>query len=344
MQIPLSSTSLAPSAACAAPVPTWQQAMRQAIRRPEDLRHSLQLTEEQLPIASAACGGFPLFVPWEFQRRIRPADPHDPLLRQVWPAPEEDAIVPGFHQDPVQERNLISHPGLLRKYHGRALIVTTGACAVHCRYCFRRHFPYDSVGKSLEDWLPAIESIAADSSLEEVILSGGDPWTIVDSLLEELVDAVQSIPHVRRLRFHTRLPILIPQRVTSRLIDLVSGMRIACVVVIHGNHPAELDDGVAGALARLHSAGAMLLNQAVLLRGVNDDVQTLADLSAKLIDLRCSPYYLHQLDPVAGGAHFLVPVERGRQIVTELRKRMPGYAVPRYVQEIPGEPYKVLLD
>jgi L-lysine 2,3-aminomutase len=222
-------------------------------------------------------------------------------------------------------------------------MVTTGACAVHCRYCFRRHFPYDSAPRSLTDLLPAIEQIEADSSIHEVILSGGDPLTLVDSLLVQLVARLEAIPHLRRLRLHTRLPIVIPQRVTAELLDWLTGTRLTPVVVVHINHPAEIDDAVVAALGKLHSAGIMLLNQAVLLRGVNDSVEVLAALSERLIDLHVLPYYLHQLDRVVGAAHFEVPVEQGLQIMSELRGRLPGYAVPRYVQEIAGRDHKVEL-
>ena len=234
-------------------------------------------------------------------------------------------------------------PGLLQKYHGRVLMVTTGACAVHCRYCFRRHFPYAQVPKSPAAWQPAIDQVAADSSVEEVILSGGDPLTLVDDHLAELVDRLARIPHLRRLRVHTRLPVVIPERVTDGLLEAITPARLTPIVVIHANHAAELDQRVADALVRLAEAGVLLLNQAVLLRGVNDNPDALVALSQRLIDLRVVPYYLHQLDRVAGAAHFEVPVEQGKRLIAALRAHLPGYAVPRYVQEIPGQPNKVVL-
>jgi EF-P beta-lysylation protein EpmB len=231
----------------------------------------------------------------------------------------------------------------LHKYQGRVLIVTTGACAVHCRYCFRRHFPYENGPKSLADWTAAFAHIESDASIHEVILSGGDPLTLVDATLVHLAERIAAIPHVRRLRVHTRLPIMIPERVTPGLIDWLTGTRLAPVVVVHANHPAELVGPAAAAVRRIVQRGVPTLNQAVLLRGVNDSTDTLAALSERLIDLGAMPYYLHQLDRVAGAAHFEVPVSEGLRIVNELQRRLPGYAVPRYVREVAGEPYKIEL-
>jgi EF-P beta-lysylation protein EpmB len=223
-------------------------------------------------------------------------------------------------------------------------LVTTGACAIHCRYCFRRLYPYGATQRSPAQWQAAVDQIAADPTVEEVLLSGGDPLTIDDEALAELAAALAEIPHVRRLRVHTRVPIVIPQRVTESLLLWLRGTRLVPIVVVHVNHPAEIDDAVAGALGRLMDAGILVLNQSVLLRGVNDDADVLAQLSLRLVELRVMPYYLHQLDRVAGSAHFEVPVERGRAIVRELRSRLPGYAVPQYVREVAGEAYKVPLD
>jgi EF-P beta-lysylation protein EpmB len=222
-------------------------------------------------------------------------------------------------------------------------MVTTGACAVHCRYCFRRHFPYQLAPRSLAQWEPAIEQIERDSSVREVILSGGDPLTLVDPLLRRLTCRLAEIPHLRRLRVHTRLPIVIPQRVTAELLAWLAGSRLTPVVVVHVNHPAEIDEPVATALARLIDAGVPVMNQTVLLRGVNDDADVMAELCEQLVDLRVLPYYLHQTDRVAGAGHFDVPVELGRQIIAALQSRLPGYAVPRYVQEVAGKMYKVPL-
>jgi EF-P beta-lysylation protein EpmB len=266
------------------------------------------------------------------------------LLRQVLPLTDEMTEVPGFTVDPVRDDLAERQPGLLHKYDGRVLLVTTGTCAIHCRYCFRRHFPYDETPRSVADWQPALNEIAADESVHEVILSGGDPLTLVDSTLFELVDSLAQIPHLRRLRIHTRLPIVIPERVTVELIDMLQTCRLTPIVVLHANHANELDSHVASAIGRLADAGIVLLNQAVLLAGVNDSVDAQAELCERLVDLRVIPYYLHQLDRVAGAAHFEVPVAEGRQIIRQLRERLPGYAVPRYAAEVPGAGSKTVLE
>jgi L-lysine 2,3-aminomutase len=224
------------------------------------------------------------------------------------------------------------------------LMVTTGACAVHCRYCFRRHYPYEASPHAWDDWQPAIEQIEANANIREVILSGGDPLTLVDPLLARLARRLSTIDHLRRLRIHSRLPIMIPARVNEELLGWLIGTRLTPIVVIHANHSAEIDESVEAALARLVEAGLPLLNQSVLLRGVNDDADALVELSERLVNLRVMPYYLHQLDRVSGAAHFEVPIERGLQIMAELRKRLPGYAVPRYVREIAGEGHKIELN
>jgi EF-P beta-lysylation protein EpmB len=325
---------------------TWQEAVRDAVRDPGELCRLLELPEELAAAArraSGASGHFSLFAPRGFVARMQPGDPNDPLLRQVLPLAEEQAEVPGFTANPVGDADAIRQPGLLHKYRGRVLLVTTGACAIHCRYCFRRHFPYAEGPRSLADWQPAIGEIASDRSVHEVILSGGDPLMIVEDTLAELVEQLSEIPHLRRLRVHTRLPIVIPERVTDELIGLLGDSRLTPIVVVHANHANELDTHVAAALARFSDAGIPLLNQAVLLRGVNDTVAAQAALCERLVNLRVMPYYVHQLDRVAGAAHFEVPVEIGRQISEGLRERLPGYAVPRYVAEVPGAASKTVL-
>jgi L-lysine 2,3-aminomutase len=324
-------------------IASWQQAVKEAVRDVGELCRLLQLPAEFERAAATAARLFPLFVPRTFLARIRRADPADPLLRQVLPVEAETFAVEGFTADPVDDRSATIEPGLLGKYAGRMLMVTTGACAVHCRYCFRRHFPYHEAPKSLSAWQPAIEQIEADVSIHEVILSGGDPLMLVDDLLAALADRLAQIPHLRRLRVHTRLPIMIPARVNDELLGWLTSTRLTPIVVVHANHPAEIDEAVAAALGRLVDSGVPVLNQAVLLRGVNDSADTLAELCERLIDLRVIPYYLHQLDRVAGAAHFEVPVTQGRELIAALKSRLPGYAVPRYVQEIAGRSHKVDL-
>jgi EF-P beta-lysylation protein EpmB len=267
----------------------------------------------------------------------------DPLLRQVLPLADELDSPPEFIADPVSDASAILTAGLLQKYRGRALLITTGACAIHCRYCFRREYPYSESPRSPADWQPAIDQLAADPTIDEAILSGGDPLTLVDTHLADLAERLARVKHLRRLRIHTRLPIMIPSRVNGDLVAWLRGTRLAPIFVIHTNHPQEIDGAVAAALARLADAGIPLLNQAVLLRGVNDTADALTGLSRRLIDLRVMPYYLHQLDRVRGAAHFEVPISRGIELIEAMRRALPGYAVPRYVQEVAGEAHKRIL-
>ncbi|HEX4130446.1 MAG TPA: EF-P beta-lysylation protein EpmB [Pirellulales bacterium] len=321
----------------------WRDAMKRAVREPRELCRLLGLGPEVEAVAVLAAADFPVFAPRGFIDRMRRGDPHDPLLRQVLPLDAELQPSPGFSTDPVGDAAATRTPGLLQKYAGRVLLVTTPACAVHCRYCFRRHFPYALVPRSVEAWEPALRLIREDDSIHEVILSGGDPLTLVDELLAELVARLAEIPHLRRLRVHTRLPIMIPERVTPALLDWLRGTRLTPVMVVHANHPAEIDGSVAAALGRMVDAGIPVLNQAVLLRGVNDSTDVLAELCERLVDLRVMPYYLHQLDRVAGAAHFEVLQSTGLAIINELRHRLPGYAVPRYVREVEGAMFKSSL-
>jgi len=322
---------------------SWQQVLKDAVRDVGELCRLLDLPQTFADQAAGAARDFPLFVPRPFLARMRRGDSNDPLLRQVLPLDTETIPAEGFTLDPVADAAASLEPGLLRKYHGRALMVTTGACAVHCRYCFRRHFPYQERPRSLAQWEPAIERIAADESIREVILSGGDPLTLVDDLLARLAERLAEVPHLWRLRVHTRLPIVIPQRVCDELINWLNGTRLTPIVVVHANHPAEIDDDVARSLGRIVDAGIPVLNQAVLLRGVNDEVDVLAELCERLVDVRVMPYYLHQLDRVAGAAHFEVSIARGQEIVRQLQTRLPGYAVPRYVREVAGAPHKMSI-
>jgi L-lysine 2,3-aminomutase len=317
--------------------------MKDAVRDPAELCRLVGLPPEYHEAAQRSARDFTVFVPRRWVARMRFGDTRDPLLMQVLPVAEENNWPPDFTADPVGDRLAGLEPGLLSKYSGRVLLVTTGVCAVHCRYCFRRHFPYGEAPRGRGAWGPALEAIAQDPTLSEVILSGGDPLTLVDELLAELAAGLAQIGHLRRLRIHTRLPILIPERVTDSLLTWLRGTRLTPVVVVHVNHPIELDDAVADALARLADAGVPLLNQTVLLRGINDQLDTLVELSERLIDCRVMPYYLHQLDRVAGAAHFEVPEATGRMLIEQMRTRLPGYAVPRYVREEPGAAYKIGL-
>jgi len=265
------------------------------------------------------------------------------LLLQVLPLAAEDEAVEGFSADALAEARAHIAPGLLQKYEGRALMVLTGACAIHCRYCFRREFPYGQEPRRPADWEPALNRLEEDASIREIILSGGDPLLLSDARLAETVRRLDGIGHLDRLRIHTRLPIVLPGRVTRALLNLLSSLRMTPIVVVHANHPAEIVDDCAAALRTLVRSGLTVLNQAVLLRGVNDSVDALAGLSERLINQGVIPYYLHQLDRVTGTAHFEIAEKRGVELINALRGRLPGYAVPQFVREIPGRPHKVPL-
>jgi EF-P beta-lysylation protein EpmB len=321
----------------------WQVVLADAVTDPAQLCRELDLPESVAEAAVGAAREFSVLVPRTFLARMRTADPFDPLLAQVLPREVELEHVGGFKADPLGETHAIETPGLLQKYANRSLIVTTGRCGVHCRFCFRRHFAFPICPKTPKCPESVLRRIAADPSIHEIILSGGDPLTLADENLHELTAQISQIPHIRRLRVHTRLPILVPQRVTDGLLSCLSGGDVPSIVVIHVNHPAEIDRHVARALGRLVDAGVPVLSQSVLLRGVNDQIDVLAELFERLVDLRVMPYYLHQLDRVAGAAHFEVPEETGVRLVQQLRTRLPGYAVPRYVREIVGAANKVVL-
>lgn len=330
------------SAGAAASVFTWQQSLQRAVRSTDALLQALGLQQSDVPDADAA-SAFPLLVPWEFLQRMRRGDPADPLLQQVLPIRQESATVPGFGLDPVGDAGSMVAPGLLHKYQGRVLLIASGACAVHCRYCFRRHYPYDDSPKSQADWEPALVQLREDTSVQEVILSGGDPLSLGNSKLETLVTSLASIPHLQRLRIHTRFPVMIPHRVDAGLIALLQGTRLRTVVVLHINHAQEIDDALALACERLSQAGCLLLNQAVLLRRVNDTLDAQCELSLRLIDVGVVPYYLHHLDRVQGAAHFECSEAQGIALVEGMRARLPGYAVPRFVHERAGEASKSLI-
>lgn len=321
--------------------PEWQQALRKAVSSPDELLMLLHIdpTLPQLDFANRR--SFPLRVPREFVRRMSLSNPNDPLFMQVWPSAREAQVTPGFTLDPVGELRIPNGDGgIIRKYQGRALVVTTGACAIHCRYCFRRHFPY-STYMAKSGWSTTLSEIASDPTIEEVILSGGDPLTLDDSRLSLLADCLGSIRHLKRLRIHTRLPVVLPARVDKLLINWISRSRLSMVVVLHVNHAQEIDEAVTNNCRRLREAGAQLLNQTVLLAGINDSVDTLKTLSDRLSDAGVLPYYLHLLDKVQGAAHFEVDESRAKALVRALAARTSGYLVPRLVREEAGRPAKV---
>lgn len=323
--------------------PAWIRALQDAITDPAELIQELGLDIGLLPAARRAAIAFPLRVPRSFVARMRHGDPADPLLRQVMPLGAELEEVPGFGADPVGDLGSIREAGVLQKYHGRALLITTGACGVHCRFCFRRHFPYSEQSAGRDSWRPALETLGRSPQISEVILSGGDPLSLADGKLSDLVEGIERLPHIRRLRIHTRQPIVLPERVDQNLLRWLSLCRLQVVLVLHANHANELDEAVTEACTRLRMAGVTLLNQSVLLRGVNDSLRALSDLSERLMEVGVLPYYLHLLDRVAGAAHFEVQGAAALTLHQALAARLPGYLVPRLVREIPGEPGKTLL-
>lgn len=320
----------------------WRRAWSESFRRSEDLLEFLGLNPLESPVPITNQKEFPLLVPRSFARRMRRGDWKDPLLRQVLSLSLEGERHPGYSADPVQDSAAEVVPGLLRKYQGRALLILTGACAVHCRYCFRREFPYTEGPTSSETWMGIYARLEKDSEIEEIIFSGGDPLSLSDEKLRWHASFALALPRVRRLRIHTRLPIVLPERVDQSFLRTVADWSEIKPVylVLHANHAQELDAGVVTALKSLRSAGAILLNQSVLLRGINDTVEALTELSGRLTDAGVLPYYLHQLDRIRGAQHFEVPEEEGLALLAELKNQVPGYFVPRYVREIPGQASK----
>ncbi|MBS3896641.1 EF-P beta-lysylation protein EpmB [Silanimonas sp.] len=321
----------------------WQTLWREAVRDPAELLRRLGLEGLSARVSASAQGAFPLRVPAGYLARMRHGDPHDPLLRQVLPLDLEDRLVPGFTLDAVGDAQAKAGTGVIHKYEGRALLIATGSCAIHCRYCFRRHFPYAEETAAAGGWASALEHLRADPSVREVILSGGDPLSLSTAKLAELTDALRGLPQITRLRIHTRLPIVLPERIDAEFLDWIGALPWPVVMVVHANHAREINEGVRTACAALRERDVHLLNQAVLLRGVNDDVDALVDLSEALFGIGVLPYYLHQLDRVQGAAHFEVPESEGAALHRALHARLPGYLLPRRVREDAGQPGKTLL-
>lgn len=318
----------------------WQQAWREAVRDPRELLALLGLQDLALGVSAEAAAQFPLRVPRSFVARMRHGDPLDPLLRQVLPLDAEMRPAPGFELDAVGDGAARAGHGVIHKYAGRALLIATGSCAVHCRYCFRRHFPYADETAAAGGWRDAVAAITADPSIDEVLLSGGDPLSLTTSKLAELTEALRDVPHIRRLRLHTRLPIVLPERVDAELCAWLAALPWPVAIVVHANHANEFDGPVDAAMRDLRATGASLLNQAVLLKGVNDDVETLAALAERSFEAGVLPYYLHQLDRVAGAAHFEIDDATALALHAALVARQSGYLVPRLVREVAGDASK----
>src|SRR3989338_587249 len=320
---------------------TWQQSLSQSLISFEELCAFLKLDLKALSTTYAAIQSFPLRVPREFLSRMEKNNPNDPLLLQVLPQAIEMQNTIGFTKDPLQEQTQNPIPGLLHKYPNRVLLTLTGACAVHCRYCFRRHFPYENNLPSKQNWPHILEYIAARNDIDEVILSGGDPLVLKDSLLREFVSELDKIAHVKRLRIHTRLPIMIPSRVCDELLAWMTQSRLLIAVVIHSNHANELDEDVARAITKLRRALVIVLNQSVLLKNINDTSQALVQLSKRLFELGVLPYYLHLLEKVDGAAHFDVDEKIANALMCDIKQQLPGFLVPKLAREVSGALNKI---
>ena len=324
---------------------SWQQLLTDSITTPESLLQQLDLDPAHWLVgARAGHRLFPVRVPVPYLGRIEKGNPDDPLLRQILPLDAETEHKSGYVRDPLAEAGAIPATGLIRKYRSRALLMVTGQCAINCRYCFRRHFPYDQHRLAPEARTAALDVLRQAPEINEVIFSGGDPLAVNDRLLARWSQELAGIPHLRRLRIHTRLPIVIPQRVNGPLLDWLASSRLQTVMVLHVNHPNELDHDTRQALLKLRNAGVTLLNQSVILKGVNDSVVTLAELSEALFESGVLPYYLHAFDPVEGAHHFNVSDDEARGLVRSLVEQLPGFLVPRLVREVPGKPGKTPLD
>lgn len=317
----------------------WRLDLRDAVSDVDELLQLVGLSRSDIRIDPH--NAFRLRVPRAFVSLMQHGDPEDPLLRQVLPTASENEG--GGLLDPVEDLGAASGSGLLQKYHGRALMITTGACAVHCRYCFRRHFPYSTMALRQQDITDSIARLREDPDTDEIILSGGDPLMLDDERLADLLAALASAENLRYLRLHSRLPLVLPTRINSKLLQLLASTRFRVTLVIHANHANELGPEQEAVLASLRECGVTLLNQSVLLRGINDDTETLAALSKRLHDCFTLPYYLHLLDPVQGAMHFDVPETEARKILTDLQGILPGYLVPKLVREVPNSTSKTAI-
>ncbi len=318
-------------------IKSWQEELKELIQDPRILIERLQLGPEWLEAAEQANRQFPLRLTESYLSRIRAGDPYDPLLLQVLPIGAELDPAPGYDKDPLDEGRFNPVPGLVHKYHSRVLLIAATQCAINCRYCFRRHFPYEDNQLSRPEWLKALDYIHRAPEVNEVILSGGDPLSLSDKQLAWLVQQIADIGHIKRLRIHSRYPIILPSRMTPELVEAITHPRLRTLMVMHCNHPQEIDTEVAKGVTALTNGGIQALNQSVLLKKINDNSRILATLSEKLFDINVQPYYLHLLDKVKGAAHFTVSDTDAKALYGELLTLLPGYLVPKLVRETPHE-------
>ena len=318
-------------------IKNWQDELKGLIQKPEILLDLLELDSRWLEPAIQASAHFPLRATPSYVARIKKGDPYDPLLLQILPLGAELQTHPEYQRDPLHEKGFNPVPGLVHKYRSRVLLIAATQCAINCRYCFRRHFPYAEHQLSRPEWQPALDYIRGATEVNEVILSGGDPLSVSDKQLAWLVQEIAGIPHIKRLRIHSRYPIILPSRMTAELLDLLTTTRLKVVMVIHCNHPQEIDSEVIDHLLLMAKSGFTLLNQTVLLKDINDNSGILATLSETLFDAGVTPYYLHLLDKVQGAAHFAVDDEKAKSLYGELLTLLPGYLVPKLVRETPHQ-------
>lgn len=322
----------------------WQQEYKYSITDLADLCQALELKANQLPFSLASQQQFPLRVPKSYLQRIKKSNPKDPLLLQVLPTTYEQKNTLGFTKDPVGDLQSIKSKGLLQKYNCRALLLTTSLCAIHCRYCFRRHFPYTEQNPRRDAWQQALTEIEKDKTIHEIILSGGDPLALDDAVLRNLINSIENIKHLKRLRIHTRLPVVIPNRVCDELLTWISNSRLKIIVVLHINHAQEINKEFRLKVKQLANTQCTLLNQSVLLKNINDDVESLIALSEALFANNILPYYLHLLDKVEGAEHFDVSKQQAKNLMKQVCCHLPGYMVPKLVEEVAGMPAKSLID
>ncbi|MEE9395496.1 MAG: EF-P beta-lysylation protein EpmB [Methylococcales bacterium] len=321
----------------------WQKELSESFTTPTELLHQLKLDTKITSEVSKATKMFPFKVTQSYASRMEKGNINDPLLRQVLPVDLELIEKPGYSDNPVGDKEAITTAGILQKYDERALLLTTGACAINCRYCFRRNFPYNETQLTRQQEQLAFDYLRDSPKIHEVILSGGDPLVLGDNRLQGILEKLSSLDHIKRVRIHTRLPIVLPSRVTFQLIRILTAIRPTPIVVVHTNHANEIDSDVQEAINRLRDARITVLNQSVLLKGINDDLPILSDLSESLFEVGILPYYLHLLDKTNGAAHFEVATEIALRLQEGLRRKLPGYLVPRFVQEYTGAQYKLPL-
>ncbi|KEI35905.1 lysyl-lysine 2,3-aminomutase [Francisella sp. W12-1067] len=319
----------------------WKKALKESFYSPLELLEFLKIDSKEARISSEITKKFKMIVPRSFANRMQKGNINDPLLKQVLPIVDEEVIAENYTSDPLEEKNYNKVTGLLHKYHGRVLLVAQTSCAVHCRYCFRKEFNYKDNIPGRKDWLKTFDYITNDKSIEEVILSGGDPLLNNDEILEFFLKNIQQIAHIKRIRIHSRIPVVLPERITTKLLEILSKHSLDTILVIHVNHPNEIDDNVTRVLSEIHKLGIIILNQSTLLKDINDDADVLYALSTKLIKAKVIPYYIHLLDTVSGTKHY--NVDNARNIMKKLSEISSGFMVPILTKEVPGYPSKKWL-